>query len=240
MTPPLGDFPIWVNALAWTSLVIGVGCAIGVGVDVARRPQKMAVMNVVWPVSMLFGGVLWLGGYLRWGRTPAPADSRHDAETPMPVAVGIGTNHCGAGCALGDLIAEWVAFLIPAVAVAFGWGWLFQDKMFAVWVLDFILAFGLGIIFQYFAIAPMRGYRLRKGLIEALKADAASITSWQVGMYGAMALIQLLLFPTIFGGRAPVNSPEFWFAMQWAMLLGFATAYPVNWLLIRVGIKERM
>ncbi len=240
ITPALGDFLTWLNVLAWTSLGIGIACTIGVAVDVIRRPQKMAVMNVVWPVSMLFGGFLWLGGYLRWGRTPAPSQNADDAETPMAVAVGTGTNHCGAGCALGDLIAEWVAFLIPAVAVAFGWGWLFQDKMFAVWILDFILAFGLGIIFQYFAIAPMRGLGLGKGLIEALKADAASITSWQVGMYGAMALIQLVLFPALFGGRAPVNSPEFWFAMQWAMLLGFVTAYPVNWLLIRVGIKERM
>ncbi|MBO1741766.1 DUF4396 domain-containing protein [Leifsonia sp. TF02-11] len=236
MTPALGSFPSWLNVLAWTSISVGVACALIVTIDVIRRPQKMAVMNVVWPASMLFGGLLWFGGYLRWGRTR----SQNDEKTPMPVAVATGTNHCGAGCALGDLVAERVAFLIPAVAVVFGWGWLFKDKMFAVWILDFILAFGLGIIFQYFAIAPMRGLNLHQGLIEALKADAASITSWQIGMYGAMALIQLLLFPALFGGRAPVNSPEFWFAMQWAMLLGFSTAYPVNWLLIHVGIKERM
>lgn len=243
MAAPLGDFPTWLNTLAWTSLGIGIACTFVVAIDVIRRPQKMAVMNVVWPVSMLFGGLLWSAGYLRWGRARArsrDAEDTDDTETPMPVAVATGANHCGAGCALGDLIAEWLAFLLPAIGVLFGWGWLFQDKMFAVWILDFILAFGLGIIFQYFAIAPMRGLGLRQGLIEALKADAASITSWQIGMYGAMALIQLLLFPALFGGRAPVNSPEFWFAMQWAMLLGFATAYPVNWLLIRVGIKERM
>jgi len=28
--------------------------------------------------------------------------------------------------------------------------------------------------------------------------------------------------------------------MQIAMLCGFATCYPVNWWLIRTGIKERM
>ena len=37
-----------------------------------------------------------------------------------------------------------------------------------------------------------------------------------------------------------VNTPEFWFVMQIAMLAGFCTSYPVNWWLIRVGIKERM
>ena len=34
--------------------------------------------------------------------------------------------------------------------------------------------------------------------------------------------------------------PEFWFVMQIAMLAGFATSYPVNWWLIRAGIKEKM
>jgi len=32
----------------------------------------------------------------------------------------------------------------------------------------------------------------------------------------------------------------FRFAMQWAMLAGFATAFPMNWWLVRRGIKERM
>jgi len=33
---------------------------------------------------------------------------------------------------------------------------------------------------------------------------------------------------------------EFWGAMQLAMIAGFVTSYPMNWWLIRVGIKERM
>ncbi|WP_295126679.1 DUF4396 domain-containing protein [uncultured Leifsonia sp.] len=237
MNTEFGTFPLWLTAFAALSLVLGIVCAVVVAIDVIRRPQKMTVMAFVWPISMLFGGLLWLAGYFRWGRTRRRGDER---RTPMAVSVATGTNHCGAGCALGDLVAEWTAFLLPAVAVAFGWGWLFQDKMFAVWVLDFILAFGIGIIFQYFAIAPMRGLSLREGLKEALKADAASISAWQIGMYGTMALLQFLVLPAFFGGRAPVNSPEFWFAMQWAMLVGFATSYPVNWLLIRTGVKERM
>jgi hypothetical protein len=32
----------------------------------------------------------------------------------------------------------------------------------------------------------------------------------------------------------------FWFAMQIAMLGGFATSYPVSWVLIRAGWKEQM
>ena len=33
---------------------------------------------------------------------------------------------------------------------------------------------------------------------------------------------------------------EFWFMMQIAMMFGFMTSYPVNWWLIRQGVKEAM
>jgi len=36
------------------------------------------------------------------------------------------------------------------------------------------------------------------------------------------------------------NQPAFWFMMQVGMLVGFITAYPMNWWLVRVGIKEPM
>jgi len=37
-----------------------------------------------------------------------------------------------------------------------------------------------------------------------------------------------------------VNSVEFWFAMQVAVVAGFMTSYPVNWWLVGSSIKERM
>ncbi|MGH9625483.1 MAG: DUF4396 domain-containing protein, partial [Bryobacteraceae bacterium] len=32
----------------------------------------------------------------------------------------------------------------------------------------------------------------------------------------------------------------YWFMMQIAMMMGFCTAYPGNWLLIRKGVKTGM
>lgn len=242
--PASPHFPTWLHLAATVSLALGLLCALGIVVDLVRRPQKMWIMNLVWPLTALFGSLLWLGGYLRWGRAGLRErrgeDSGKAAETPMPVAVAKGASHCGAGCALGDIIAEWLAFGAPAVAVALGWHSLFSEKLFAVWVLDFILAFGFGVAFQYFTIKPMRDLSVGEGLLQALKADALSITSWQVGMYGFMAIAQFLWFRPAYGGLAEVNSFEFWFAMQIAMLCGFLTAYPMNWLLVARGVKERM
>jgi hypothetical protein len=42
--------------------------------------------------------------------------------------------------------------------------------MFAVWILDYIFAFGLGILFQYFAIKPMGNLTAGQALMAALKA----------------------------------------------------------------------
>jgi len=225
------------------ALLLGSACATVVAVDVARRPQKMAVMNVVWPVTALFGTVLSLWGYFRYGVDAGRSQARAHAPTghqPFPVIVAKGTLHCGAGCMIGDVLAEWLAFAVPVVAIWMGWQRVFAQEMFAVWLLDSVFAFLLGIVFQYLAIVPMRGLSFGKGLLAALKADALSLASWQVGMVGCMAVVQFCWFGRVSGTHAAVDTPEFWFAMQLAMVAGFVTAYPVNWWLIRTGIKEAM
>jgi hypothetical protein len=193
----------------------------------------MAVMNFVWPLCALFGSfaVVWL--YRKYGRTRSDT-----APAWLPVVKG--TLHCGSGCALGDLIAEWLVFAIPSVAVGFGWHWLFTDKTFATWILDCVLAFGFGVVFQYFAIAPMRGISGLAGVKAALKADAASLAAWQIGMFGVMAAFQFVLYPRFLGHSSDPASTAFWFAMQWAMVGGFVTAFPVNRILIKKGAKEEM
>jgi hypothetical protein len=232
-------FPQWLHILSIASIVLGAVCSAAIVVDEFRRPQKMWIMNVVWPVTALFGTIIWLAAYFAWGRNAPPGEDE-DKTTAFPVMVMKGSSHCGAGCTLGDIIAEWAAVAFPTLAVWFGWHTVFNEKMFAVWIPDFIAAFGLGIVFQYFTIKPMRDLSIAQGILAAVKADIASITAWQVGMYGLMAVIQLLWFKPAYGGIAAVAGPEFWFAMQLAMLAGFATSYPVNWWLIRSGMKEAM
>jgi hypothetical protein len=224
--------PTWLHVLAIASLA---GCsfiAIAIAVHVRHHRKHMAIMNAVWPISALYGGVFALFLYARFGRAHGKA--------PFPASVAIGTAHCGAGCTLGDMFAESLAVFFPGVLLWFGWHNLFADKMFAVWVLDFACAFALGIVFQYFAIAPMRDLPLGSGLMAAFKADTLSLAAWQVGMYGFMAIAQFAIFAPWLGQILEPTTVEFWFVMQIAMLAGFLTSYPVNWWLIKAGIKERM
>ena len=231
-------------------LFIGIVCAIGMAIDVVRHPQHMTIMNFVWPITGLYAGPLAVWGYLVYGRlardeiaSKAMQEDRpmpHRAKTPFPAKVGKGATHCGAGCTLGDIIAETLVFLVPAVAVWFGYKSIFADKIFAVWIVDYILAFVIGVGFQYATIKPMNDISSGKALIAAIKADTLSLTSWQVGMYGGMAILYLGIFQTLYGVTIEPNMAEFWASMQIAMIAGFATAYPVNWWLIRKGIKEAM
>ncbi|MBS0242240.1 MAG: DUF4396 domain-containing protein [Proteobacteria bacterium] len=242
--------PIWLVTLSIASLGAAACCAALIAIDEWRDPQHMWIMNIVWPVSALFGSVLILVFYFSYGTLAsrsrvAQANSQgrgmpSKSETPFWLMVAKGACHCGTGCALGDIIAEWLAVAFPVIAVWLGWRTIFAEKMFAVWVLDYIFAFVIGIAFQYFTIKPARDLSPAAGLKQAVKADTLSLTAWQVGMYGFMALAYFWIFPSILGARLEVATPQFWFMMQIAMLLGFATAYPVNWWLIRSGIKERM
>ncbi len=128
---------------------------------------------------------------------------------------------------MGDFIGEWLVFL-GGIA-------LLDSPLLSKYMVAFALAYIFGIFFQYFSIAPMRGLGLWEGLWAAVKADTLSLVAYEVGMFGWMAVTQKLLFP----GLEP-TSWTFWFMMQIAMLLGLATTYPVNWWLIRRGIKEAM
>lgn len=112
----------------------------------------------------------------------------------------------------------------------------FRTKIFAAWALDYVFAFLFGIAFQYFSIKPMKNLSVKAGITAALKADALSLTAWQVGMYGWMAIAIFL----IVDHELEKTDPLFWFMMQIAMLAGFLTSYPTNWRLIKKGIKERM
>ena len=149
---------------------------------------------------------------------------------PRWQSVVLSTLHCGAGCTLADIVGEWFLFFVP---VAIG-----GSILAGTWVVDYLLALAFGIGFQYAAIRGMertlpRGEAIRR----AAKADILSLTAWQAGMYGWMAVA---IFALNGGEAMPRTSFVFWFSMQVAMACGLLVALPVNILLIRAGIKKGM
>ena len=216
-----------VEATAFVYVWLSIASAAFIVVDIflLGHRQGMKVMEVVWPLTLLYWGPLGLPFYLAIGRTPVDGPHDHHEES-MGRASFKGAAHCGAGCAIGDFAAEWIA-----LATGFA---LFGSPLAGRFALSFALAYLVGIAFQYFAIAPMRGLSLRDGVFAAIRADTFSLIAYEVGMFAVMAL-RAWLWPAL----QPWDW-TYWLIMQAAMVAGFATTYPVNWLLIRNGVKERM
>ena len=245
------------TVIAWISLAVAFASASAIAYDIFVRGyrQHMAIMHAVYPITALYWGPLAVWLYFRRGRRMSRrwaeergadmdemmSDDRDEPRSAVAFArknwwpVSKGVSHCGAGCTLGDIVGEWLIY-------AFGWtiGGFALEKygtICADFVVDFGLAWTLGIVFQYYAIVPMRESIGRlEGIWAAIKADTLSILSFQLGLFGFMALYHLVIWDP----PLSVASSGYWLMMQIGMIVGFFTAWPVNVWLIRRGWKEKM
>ena len=242
--------PHWLIVVSWIALALGFGSALVILVDelLLGHRQHMGVMNLVHPITALYWGPVWLWAYFRHGRKSSQKVMHEQAlrfdgdveelrregestENLRPWHVGNAVSHCGAECTLGDIGGEWFLFAIgaPMLGVLGTYGWEI--------VVDFVLAWTLGIAFQYFTIVPMRDdVGKLEGIWQAMKVDTLSILSFQVGLFGWMALAHFVLFQP----PLKVDTSTHWFMMQIGMIVGFLTAWPVNRWLVRRGTKEKM
>jgi hypothetical protein len=226
--------PVWLTVVAWISLASAFACAGLIVADVFLRGhrQHLWIMEVVWPLTALYSGPLGLLAYRRWGRTSSrrvPHAAGHKPRYGLRVSVGVSDTHCGAGCALGDVIGEWALFALGTTIAGI--------TLWPEYLADFALALVFGIAFQYFAIVPMRHLRVREGVVAALKSDTLSVVTFEVGLFGWMALMFFVFFAH---PQLRQDQAAYWFLMQIGMMLGFVTSYPANAWLIKRGIKEAM
>ena len=252
----VGSVP-WL-VVGWVFVGIGVLSFLVILADILRGyRQHMTIMNWVYPITGLYWGPLAVYLYLRRGRQMTPRwagehgmdmeqmmSSDEEEEDPpgyWPFArrnwwpISKGVSHCGAGCTLGDIVGEWIVYLTSWSIAIFAAP--AANTLMAMFVADFVLAWSIGIAFQYFSIVPMRQDIGRlQGIWAAIKADTLSIVSFQIGLFGYMALFHLVFFTP----PLSVASPTYWFMMQIGMIVGFFTAWPVNTWLIQTGWKEKM
>jgi hypothetical protein len=162
--------------------------------------------------------------------SPSLDEESFRGDKPGWVVMATECSHCGSGCTLGDVIAEFAIFALGLTIAG--------QSLPVEYIGDYLLAVMLGIVFQYFAIAPMKGLGLRDGLKAAAKADVLSLTFFEIGLFGWMALMTFLFFP------APLHimpsSAAYWLLMQIGMMIGFFTSWPANVWLVNRGIKVAM
>jgi hypothetical protein len=243
------------EAIAWVSIFLAFACALVIAVDEIRHPQKMWIMNLVWPITALYFSVFAVWAYFDLARkasrgaagpgatpgmdmdegrahsamTHSAMAHKNERQQPTWQQTAVATSHCGAGCTLGDIIAEFSLF---ALGLTF-----FGSMLYTSFAADLLLAWLLGIAFQYFTIKPMRNLSPAQALLAALKADTLSILAFEVGLFGWMALTYFVFFPN---PHLKPTEPLFWLMMQIGMVIGYFTSYPMTRLLVQWGLKEAM
>ncbi len=229
--------------LAIISPVLAVISAIIIAFDLHKNPQSMRIMSAVWILTALWGSVFGLVAYFAFGREKRISMPMGDMNgmkmsdkmkmnmpsRPKWQAVTLSTLHCGAGCTLADILGSLFLVAVPVT--------LFGSALVGGWVFTYILALIAGIYFQFRAIREMSDMPTSTIIKKALKADFLSLTAWQVGMYGWLYFSMFHL--KCIAPHATLTW-DFWFAMQQAMLAGFILALPMNYLLIRCGVKSAM
>jgi hypothetical protein len=225
--------PTWLTIIAWISIAAAFVSTAAIVYDIYGRGlrQPMRVMEVVWPITALYLGPLGLLVYARIARPRRQPATNHPAGEREPEwhGVFISASHCGAGCAVGDLIGEWVIFAL-ALTIA-------GVTLWPEYLIDFALAYVFGLFFQYLAIKPMSDLPTRRVISDAIKSETLSIIAFEFGMFAWMALVYLALFTH---PHLNTDHAAYWLTMQIAAAIGLATSYPVNIWLVRHGVKHAM
>ncbi|NRB57044.1 MAG: DUF4396 domain-containing protein [Salinicola sp.] len=225
---------------SWGFLLLGIATALTIAVDVSRRPQPMSIMNVTWPITGLYMPLIGGWAYRRMGRAPTRSQQvrqdhghdhghhgHHHGDKPKWQSVFVSATHCGGGCTLGDVVTA-------PIATVTGFA-LLGSTVLGHFALAFIGAYLFGVLFQYLPIRAMSDAGPGAALRNAIKADTLSLIAFQIGMY-----LWMLIALHAWLGEMDAFTAPFWFMMQIAMLVGFMTSYPANWLLIERGIKHGM
>lgn len=173
--------------VAWIAIILGFVTPAIILADEIVHPQKMAIMNIIWPVTGLYFPLIGLWFYYTVGRSMAAGASPSRHEMPRWQSVFLSATHCGSGCVIGDIIGAPIVFAFGLTLVG--------KRLFAKYLVEFLIAYLLGIAFQYFAIKATRRISRGEAVKDAVKADTLALIALEVGLFAWMALVSYLLLP---------------------------------------------
>lgn len=225
--------PTWLTVNSWIAIAVALLSAVWIPYDMYVRGyrQHMWMMETVWPLTALYLGPVAVWTYYRWGRPNSGKwQEKHGGPTEksFPATTAVGATHCGAACMLAHFAGVWFVFLLGLT--------IFGLSVWAMMLVIFPLTFAFMAVSEYFH-KSMSGISLGTGLAAVLVAAAVSSTAYEVGMFGWMAVMQLVLFPI---NDLPPVTLAYWFLMQIGFVIGFLTSYPAEWWLVQRGFKESM
>jgi len=192
-----------------------------VAVDIRTTPASPVLK---WGFILLtaYTGPLGAFLYVLGCREPLPGLHERYVATRWRQVLG-STMHCVAGDGVGILAGAVIAslFHLPkSVDIA----------------LEYALGFSFGwSIFQSLFMRGMAGVSYTRALSSTFFPELLSMNCLMAGMVPAMTLAM----KSVPASHKP-SEPAFWFIMSMALLVGFITAYPMNWWLVSRHMKHGM
>ena len=196
----------------WTwGALVAVSLAVLVRDLATENSGIKPLMKAVWFLTVLYSGPVGLLIYWSTGRRQIPRDS--DWRRGWRSVA-----HCYSGCGAGEVIGVTLSAGILALST--------------LWVAA--VTFGFAYLFGYaLTVGPLveDGVGWGEAIMDALYTETASITVMEVVAVGVDQYL---------AGEATIGEPLFWSGLIFSLSLGLFAAYPVNVLLIRMGVKEGM
>lgn len=192
-----------------------------VAIDIRSTPES-PVLKWGFVLLTAYTGPLGAFLYVLGCREPLPGTHERYVAARWRQVLG-STMHCVAG--------DGVGILAGAVIASF-----FHLSKVTDISLEYLLGFGFGwTIFQALFMRDMAGGSYRRSLTSTFIPELLSMNCLMAGMVPTMILAM---------HYAPASNdpsgPAFWFVMSMALLVGFITAYPMNWWLISHHMKHGM
>lgn len=218
--------------LAWSFLGFGVVSFVIVLTDICMgRYQYTPIMNLAWPLTVLYSGPIGLFLYYKFGRVnqvtiKGVRKPKKEKKRPEWFEAMASAAHSGSGCALAVIISEIVIYWVGI--------YIFGHMLWSSFLIDFGAALVLGSIFQYYVIRPMKPRLSASAAFgQAIKADFLSIFAFLLGLFGWLLSVHF-----IYDGQLGAGEPLYWFMLQIGLTIGLLIAYPINVWLIDAGIKK--
>ena len=205
--------------LLW--FVLTAAAVVFVAIDIRSTPESPVLK---WGFILLtaYSGPIGAFLYVLGCREPLPGLHEQYVATRWRQVLG-STMHCVAGDGIGILAGAAIGSLLTLPHLA--------DI-----ALEYALGFAFGwTIFQALFMRDMAGGSYPRSLISTFIPEFLSMNLLMAAMVPTAAFARMLI-----GERLSPLTPEFWFVMSMALLVGFVVAYPINWWLVAKGLKHGM
>jgi hypothetical protein len=175
------------------------------------NPQLGPLMKWVWIFTTVYSGPLGLAVYYYSGRRQIARDSVWRRGFRS-------TAHCYSGCGAGEI----VGVVITVGLLGLGSYWVAG--------ITFVLAYAAGFALT---VGPLmeEGVAFGQAMRDAFYSETASITVMEV----VAIAVDLWL-----AGSAGMGDAIFWSSLVFSLSMGLIAAYPVNVILVAMGVKEGM